>query len=322
MITLSEIVDNNLLSEELTKMLPTKCRCGSQILLTESLTEIVCSNPTCVYNIASRLAKMTSQLGLKSWDEKDCNEICSQFKFSSPFQIFLIKQLHDNNINVNIIDFSQKIKDIEEIKNKEIELWKIVKLANIRYISTVAEKLFGNYDSMDKALEDLEKGQVTFISEKLGIKNDEPSVISILIYDKIIEHKEELLFAETQFNIKKYTNNPLKIAITGNVKDFINKSEFIKSINNRYNKIRVVLDANISDDTKVLIVDGEINTAKYRYAKRINERYVKDCLDKDLFKYGDITKYKSNKDLLAIGEQIAILDSKSFIKRLDMIYGK
>lgn len=323
MITIKEAIDNRLLSPDILNSIPTHCKCGAELQFTESLTELQCTNTQCIYGTSRRLNKLLHQLNITTWTESDCDNICKQFNFTTPFQVFLSKQITDNNIKVDIIDFDKKVKEIEAIKAKEIELWKIVKYANIRYISTLAEKMFSSYDSMYEAYTDIEKGQVSFISEKLGIYNNEPSVLAILIYDELNSHKEELLFAETQFKIIKHTANPIRIAIADSVSGYLNRSDFLNELNNRYyGKVSFVLDSSITEDTKILVVETDNTSTKYRTAKRINERFISQSIANSEYTLSEVGKFRSYKDLLAIGEKVAICKGSELIARLDKVYGK
>lgn len=321
MITIKEAKNNNLIDQFVLSTIPEKCRCGSDNIFTESLTELQCSNPKCIYKIAKRLHKMTQDMGLISWDEASCTAICEKFNFTTPFQILLVKQLLDNNIDTGIIDFGKKVKEIEEFKNNKIELWKIVQFANIRYVSTVAKKIFSSYDNMSDAYADIEKGQVSHISDKLGIESNEASIMAIMIYNQIIKFKEELMFAETQLNVIKHKADPIRIAISGGTPGYLNRTDFINMLNNRYYEFnRFVLDSTITDKTKILITSYDKSSTKYRTAKRINERHISQCIQDELFDLDDIGKFEKSDDLLAIGEKIAIVNIEELLKRLNRAF--
>lgn len=318
MITIKEALDNELLNKELLKSIPKQCKCGSELLFTESLTELQCSNPKCVYTIAKRMYDMTKEMGLEAWDEASCTTLCERFNFTTPFQILLVKQLLDNKIDTGIIDFGKKVREIEEIKKQKIELWKVVKYSNIRYVSLVAKKLFSSYDSMEEAYNDIEKGQVSYISEKLGIDTNETSVMAIMIYNQLNEYKEELMFAETQFDIVKHKATPLRIAISGGTSGHLNRTALLEMLNNRYYEYTsFVLDSTVTEDTNILLCSYDKSSTKYRTAKRINEKYISKCIQNEEYDVEDIGKFKKYDDFLAIGERIAIVDEKELLRRLN-----
>ena len=322
MIQLKEVEENKLLDNSIIKSIPKTCKCGGKLEFTESLHELVCSNDKCIYVIAKRMYKMTQDMGLKTWDELTCTTLCEQFKFSTPFQALITKQITDNNIEVDINNFTDKVKEIEQFKNKKIHLWKIVEYANIRYVSHIAKELFSNYDSFEKAYKDIDAGQVAFVSEKLGISSNEPSVIAIKIYDEIQKYREELLFAELQLNIIKYKLDPIKLAVSGSIQGFLNKLDFLEYLDIRYNdRISFVLDGNVTEDTQILLADFDTDSKKVRLAKRINDEYISDCVSNGEIDLNNLGKFYSYKDLYAIGEKIIVIKSDELIERLDRVYG-
>lgn len=321
MITIKEAKDNQLLDSKLLDSIPEKCRCGSKNLFTESLTELQCSNPKCPYKIAKRLYGMVQKMGLKTWDEDACTYMCEKFKFTTPFQILLVKQLLDNNIDTGFIDFSKKVREIEEVKKLELELWKIVYYSNIRYVSSLAKELFGSYDNFTDAYDDIERGQVSYISEKLGIETNECSIMAIMMYNQLKQYKEELMFAETQFNVMKHKSDPIRVAISGGTPGFLNKTALIEMLNNKYYEYTsFVLDSTVTENTKILISSYDKSSTKYRTAKRINEKYISQCIQNDEITLDKIGKFRKYDDLLAIGEKIAIVNMDELLVRLNKTF--
>lgn len=317
MITYNDIEEYNLLDNDTIKMIPKKCMCGSDINVTESLREIVCSNKYCHYTIGKRIYKMLTDLGIISWDMEECISIAKDYNFSTPFQILLVKQLLNSNINLNLVNISKKIEDIEKIKSSKINLWEIIKIANIRYVSSIAEKIFSSYDNLESAYTDIESGQVAYLSDKLGINNNDSTVLAIKVYKQLLEFKEELLFAETQFNVIKYSTNPIRISISGNIPGYMNKSEFIKMLNTRYYEYTTfVLDSTISKNTNILVTDFDKST-KYRTAVRINEEYISKSIANGTMELSEVDDFKNVDDLTKKGEVIAICNESELLKRLD-----
>lgn len=322
MIQIKEVEEHKLLENSILKSIPKTCKCGSKLEFTESLQELICSNAKCEYVVAKRMCKMVQEMGLTTWDELTCTSLCKQFKFSTPFQALIVKQITDNNIEVDINNFEAKVKEIEQFKKKKIYLWKIVEYANIRYVSHIAKELFGNYDSFEKAYTDFDKGQVAFISEKLGINSNEPSIVSIKIYDELQKYKEELMFAELQLNVIKYEVDPIKIAISGSINNFLNKLSFLEYLDIRYNgRISFVLDSTVDEYTQILVADFDTDSKKVKVANRINEEYISDCVSNNEIELNNLGKFYSYKDLYAIGEKIMIVKSNELLDRLDRVYG-
>ena len=318
MLTLKEVKDNELIEQSITNTIPQKCSCGADIKISESLNEVQCTNPKCKFKIISRILNFLKLLFITDWTQSEIEQLVDKYDIVTPFQFMMLNQLGVEELVETVPNIKQKLDNIEQIKSNKYHLWQIVKYASIPYISTIAYELFGNYDSIDKAYEDIEAEQVSFIAEKLGINNNEPSILALFVYNKLIEIKEELQFGETQFNIIKYELNPIKIVIATSINEFVNKYEFMEYLNARYkNEYSFVLESKVTANTSILINENSFDSIKYRSAKRINEEYIKESIENNIFKNSDIGKENTANKLLKIGEKIAIVTGKELIERLD-----
>lgn len=321
-VTLQEVIDNKLLSDEVINCIPETCVCGAPIEFTDSLRQIYCSNPRCFYKVASRLESMAKTMKADGWGESTCKTVCQEFKFISPYQVFLLDKVIENGGTSSVPAFQKKVSSICDKDKRKVELWEVVRLAGIPSIETIAYKIFNGYDSLTDAFNDIEKGQVPFIAEKLGLKNSDGSVMAVNIYNTLMRYKDELLFGETQFEIYKPTGQTMYIAITGGVNGFRNKSEFVNYIKARYNgKLNPMLVNSVSHQVDILIADNDTNSNKFKTATRLNTKYLENGLETGLFQPEDIGKFKSEKDLHPIGEKVFITDSQSVFERLDRVYG-
>ena len=61
-ISLEEVIENQLISEDVLNVIPHTCGCGAPIEFTDSLRQIYCTNPRCYYKVASRLEAMAKKL--------------------------------------------------------------------------------------------------------------------------------------------------------------------------------------------------------------------------------------------------------------------
>lgn len=323
MITLQEVIDNGLLSEEVLNCIPKKCLCGADIVFTDSVRQIYCSNPKCFFKIAARLEAMAKHMKADGWGESTCVAVCKEFKLVSPYQVFLLEKYVANGGTSSIPAFEKKVKSICDRTKREVELWEVVKLAGIPSIETIAYKIFNGYESICDAFADIESGQVPFVAERLGLKNVDGSVMAVNIYNTLMKYKDELIFGETQFTICKPTGRTIHIAITGGVTGFRNKSEFIRYIKSRYNGvINPMLMNSVTSDVDILISDGDGLSNKFRTASRLNTKYLERGLERGEFTEEDVGKFRNSNDLHPIGEKILITDSVSVFKRLNRLIGK
>ncbi len=269
-ITVSEVIQNNLISDDIMYYIPTECEyCGSEIEFTDSLRQIYCPNRYCTVKIAARLEAMAKAMKADGWGESTCREVCRRFGLKSPYQVFLLEGKSCDTVAA----FEKKINSISDAERRRVKLCEVVKLAGIPSVETIAYKIFDGYKDLESAYEDIEKMQVPFIAERLGLRNADTGVLAVNVYNNLIEYKTELLFGDTQFEIYEPTGMNLCIAITGGVRGYTNKSEFIRYINKRYDGvINAMLMNSVTSRIHVLEADGDTSSNKYRMARRLRDK--------------------------------------------------
>lgn len=327
-ISLEEVIENQLISEDVLNVIPHTCGCGAPIEFTDSLRQIYCTNPRCYYKVASRLEAMAKKLRgpngecCDGWGESTCITVCQEYHMISPYQVFQLERLVANGSTSSVPAFEKKVKSICNPALRKVELWKVVELAGIPSIESIAYKIFGGYHSFDEAFKDIKEGQVPFIANKLGLKNSETSVMAVNVYKTLLEYEEEIRYGEKQFDIYEPTGKTIYMAITGGVNGFHNKSEFVQYINNRYNgKVNAMLMNSVTNQVEILVADGDTGSNKYKTAIRLNGKYLEKGITTGKFTREEVGTYKNPKDLHAIGELILIGDSKEIIQKLDEVFG-
>lgn len=327
-ITLQEAIDNQLISEGVLNVIPHTCGCGSPIEFTDSLKQIYCSNPRCFYKVAARLEAMAKKLRgpngecCEGWGESTCVTVCKEYKLESPYQVFQLDKLVANGATSSTPAFEKKVASICNPELRKVELWKVVELAGIPSIESIAYKIFGGYHNFTEAYKDIEEGQVPFIAYKLGLKNSETSVMAVKVYKTLLDYKDEILYGEKQFDIYEPTGKTLYMCITGGVNGFRNKSEFVQYINKRYSgKINAMLMNSVTTQVEILVADGDTGSNKFKTATRLNSKYMEKGLEKGSFSQSELGKFKNPKDMHPVGELIYIATSKEVIDRLDKVFG-
>ena len=320
-ITYKEVVENQLLSDVVINCIPSTCECGAPIEFTDSLRQIYCSNAKCLYKVAARLEAMVSMMQGEGFGESTCITLCREFGMISPYQVFLLEERVKNGATSAVSAFEKKVANVCDREKRKVKLWEVVKLAGIPSIGTISYKIFDGYNNLSDAFNDIEKGQVPFIAEKLGLKNSENSVMAVSIYNTLINYKAELLFGEQQFDIYKPVGQTVYFAITGGVFGFHNKSEYINHINTRYSgKVNAMLMSTVSKQVDILVADGDTSHHKYKAAIKINQEHIKKSVDSKLYSLDDIGKFANDTDLHPIGEKIFITDSEQALERLDKVF--
>ena len=269
-ITRLEVEVNELISDEVLEHIPVTCEeCGSEIEFTDTLKQIYCPNSRCPSKIAARLESMAKAMRADGWGESTCLSVVKGFRLKSPYQVFLL----NGKACPDVSAFDKKMASICDMSKRKLKLWEVVRLGGIPDIETTAFKIFDGFNTMEEAYEQIEKYQVPFIAERLGLKNADSSVMAVSIYNTLMQYKDELIFAQTQFELYAPKGEKLVFVITGGVDGFRNKSEFIQYINNRYSgKVDAVLLNSVSASVDYLISDGDKQSNKYKSASRLIEK--------------------------------------------------
>ncbi len=269
-ITFKEVEENGLISDMVLEQIPRTCyMCGGDIEFTDSLKQIYCSNPDCKLKVAARLEYMAKKMGVDGWGESTCIAVVEHFNMKSPYQVFM---LNDSLVCDGVAAFNIKVRDMLNSPKRKASLWEYVMYAGIPSIETTAYRIFGDYNTIDDAYKDIKKYQVSFVAEKLGIKNTESGVLAYRVYKTLLEYEAELRFGEQYFSIDELSGISYEVAITGGVSGYHNKGAFISMLNNRYSgKAHFSLMNTVTAKTDYLVVDGGTSSSKYNKAERLNE---------------------------------------------------
>lgn len=292
-LKVTSAIQLGLIEPELAAIMPTTCEvCETELCVSESIVHLFCDNRMCMTKVAARLEAMAKMMKADGWGESTCRQTVTAFHMASPYQVFLL----ESKQNTDIPAFEKKLREICDPSKRTKYLWEVVKLANIPHIDTIAFKIFDGYDTLEDAFIDIENLGVSFIADKLGLKNSESGVMALSVYNTLLEYKDELMFGETQFEITRPTGERLRIAITGGVYGFTNKSEFIDYINSRYNgQVNAMQMNTVTRETNVLVADGDTNSSKYTKAVNMANKGHKILITtgKELITYLD-GKYKQS----------------------------
>lgn len=296
MVSMQEVIENGLIEDFILETLPNNgvCWCGSEFEFTDTLKQVCCTNPKCFLKVAARLESMAKMMKADGWGFETCKTVVQETKMKSPYQVFLLEGTHSKMV----AGYEKKVKSICSSKYRDAKLWEVVKYGNIPGVSTIAFKIFNGYETMQDAFKDIEKYQVPFIAEKLGIKDSSTGVMAYSVYSTLLEYKDELLFGEKKFRLQTSAGETRQIAITGGVHGYANKSEFIRFLNDRYSgKAVFVLGNSVTSKTYALIADGDTGSSKYRNA----QKFKRQAEEKGT-------------------EPIIIAESKEFVVLMDKLY--
>lgn len=288
MILVSEL-KNSALPKEFLDVLPVYCdSCGAENEITESLTILRCSNPSCGEKAVQRLVALLKDLGVKNMGESKCRQFLEHFGTVNPYAIFMYEPDVDGPLFEGCsMDFSYAL--FEQInKKRKMLLWEFVKIGNLPGIRDSARKLFAEYDSLEEFYDDLEAGGISFVQELLSIKgkqeapdnyfddDDSPvSVKAVDVYNTLMYFKDELLEAVEFVEIKQLTTRVINICISTAVgKPYSSKADFVAKMNEEFgHKVHLNFLGSVTNDCQFLIWSKEgAPTNKVKKAEKINEK--------------------------------------------------
>ena len=318
-ILIKEALENRIISPRVVDVIPMKCRCGCDLEFSDSLRELKCTDGNCIYSVIYRAQSFVKKLNINLSDN-DVENVVNELGIITPYQLMMLPDAYreDEELirNIGITNIEEVIDNIEEAQSKEYRLDYIVSLCGIKTISKVAHKIFDGFCNIEEAYTEITTGQLSFLNERLGIKSQDSSILSLEIYEMLLKLREELIFGESRFNIKKYDKEVLNIAFVDNIEPFVNKSELIYKMNHKYNYKFNLVNV-INSDTDILINNSESSGGKLRTARLINDRYVAELMNNGKLSLSSIGKFNGN-NLKPIGQKIFIGTLEKVIERLDI----
>ena len=182
--------------------IPQHCpECDFPMEMSETLTQLHCSNPRCPNKVAQRLIAIANSLGVKDLGEARAEKFITNFGITNPLLIFGYEPDVDGQMASDIsLEVSNKIVK-QFVERNKFTLSEYVKMANLPFIQMSAFTIFGDFDDLGEAYKEIEQGGVEYIRDKLSIKEAEGDTISVRalkIYDTLMTFKDDL-FQGLQF---------------------------------------------------------------------------------------------------------------------------
>lgn len=273
------------LPDEFYESLPMNCfECDYPMEMTETLTQLHCSNPRCPNKVTKRMTAIANSLGVKDLGESRAKKFITNFGITNPLLIFGYEPEYDGQMADDIsIDVSKKIAD-QFAEKKRFTLAEYVKIANLPFIQTSASAIFGSFDSLEEAYKSIETGGVDYIRSKLDIKaaedSDTVSVRAIRVFETLMTFKEDLFdcikFVEIiSTNIEGMTK--IKAVCSDDVGcGYKTKAEFYAKCNNKYPDIHIDFGTSVTMKTEFVVWAGADGsparlTNKVKKARAYNE---------------------------------------------------
>lgn len=276
-------LEGSALPQQFLDVLPTECpTCGADTLITETLTQLSCSNPYCLEKATQRLVMLLKDLDIKSLGDSKCRQFLEYFDVTNPYAIFMYEPTDGVLYEGASPSFSDKFYMQLSDAKRTMTLAEYVKIGNLPGIRDSAYKLFGEYDSLDEFYDDMESEGILFVQDLLGIKREEEpdgwgddpvSVRAVAIYNTLIDFKEELYEALDFVNIKLLDTPVINICISTAVGfPFKSKASFVAEMNEQFgDKVHLNFLGSVSKNCDFLIWSKEGGkTSKVRKAESLD----------------------------------------------------
>ena len=215
-ITFDDAREYELLSDNILKLIPSKCRCGQPLLLSDSLKTLKCSDSNCRYIIVDRVNNFNKKLKL-GINTSDIDRLSKKLNLITPYQLFMLDLAYENNIvsAYDIYNIVEVVDKLKELKSTEWEIYQLVELCGIDTIANVAYKIFDGFTSITEAYDEIEQSQISFINDRLGIKSSDGAILAIGILSSLInefKNRDEMVNYIESFGGKTTSSVSSKIS--------------------------------------------------------------------------------------------------------------
>lgn len=315
-ILIDEAFNAGIISDKVYNMLPKKCHCGAKLELSESLRYISCSNKDCKMQLAHRIENMCKILNITVTLDTIL-DIIELADITSPYQVLMVDKLKGKGLS-NIPDISRITNEVSQVLSKRYYACDVIEACGIEDIALVAQRLAHGFNSMEEFFKEVETSQLNFICERLALNTSELSTLGIKIYNELLHIKDELIFAEYIFNIKKYEDR-LKICFSGSPIEYLNISEFIDNIEKKTGYTVCHL-ATVSIETDILVKALSSDGVKEKIARLINDNFAAEQVNSGNFDIDNIGKEDDN-NLAPVGYAIYIDSPLNVIKKVQKLHG-
>lgn len=276
------------LPDEFYESIPMYCsECDFPMEMTEALTQLHCSNPRCPSKLAQRLIAMANQLGVKDLGESKAAKfinLLQDWGTYNPLLIFAYEPEVDGLLEGVSLEVCNKIVNQFKSKNK-FTLAEYIRVAQLPFIQTSAMTLFRDFDDLEEAFNEIEKGGVSYIGTKLGIKDsDDDEVISVRalkIYDTLMTFKSDLFEALPFVEIIKTKTIKKFTAVCSDEvgSPYKTKADFYSTVNNTFKNIHVEFLNAVTKNIDYLVWAGaDGSPARYtNKVKKVEGYNAKGC---------------------------------------------
>jgi len=248
----------------------------------------------------------------------DLLNLIDDFDMVTPYQLLELDVLKAKGLvsDALVENLDSVVKRIEDVKSSEVEIYEVLSWCGVDNVATIAKQLAFGFNNFDEFYNEIDRAQVSFINERLGIKTPETCVLTHKIYNNLIDIRDELFYAESMLKIKKHDNR-LFIAFNDNCGQYLNKTEILTYLNDTFQYVFVHTEL-VNDRTDILIKHLDQSNYKYRNARLINERSIAEKVNSHEILLEEADKFLPGQ-LKPLGHKIYIDNTDNLVNRLKLL---
>lgn len=263
------------LPDEFLDVLPETCSCGGDLLISETLTQVCCSNPRCINKVANRAVDMLASLGVKGMGLSKCKDFFTCLPLYNPYALFLFNPDRDfDNPKYPFASYFSKdfLKNIHtqiQAKNS-FTLAEFVKKGFFPGIQDSAFVLFKDYSNLTDFYNDLDAQGNQLVANLMKLDVNSKSVIETCSTLRFF--RSDLLAGEKWVNIRQAVTT-INICISTAVgPPYPNKAGYVNYMNDTYaSKVHLNFLNSVTKNCQYLIcADKNATTSKAKKAREQN----------------------------------------------------
>lgn len=255
------------LPSEFLGVLPTYCACGTELEISEALTQVACPNPHCISKVTQRLASMLAYIGVKDIGEALCREFFVRIPVYNPYIVFMLQPTDASRFAGSKITPRVLESLCSQLSTRrDYTLAEFIKIGFLPGIQDSSFKLFSGYNSLTDFYTDFEQGGANFVAAKLGKPAASVTVSNACV--TLTTFKKDLLQGEHLVNIKSVAKTVNICISTAVGAPFTSKSEYVKHLQDTYGSIQFNWLNSVTNSCDYLILADKTATTKKAVAAR------------------------------------------------------